>query len=214
MDSKEIEQLLQKVSNLSNEEIIVLFDPANAQVLPETALLLMPGLSDEVIKSLAHAYPNKPTGNNYLILQDTTPGVKQLHPRSTWANLHALKNMGMKNYVALTFTSRFKNSIQSKPTLVSSPIQDISNNISSLPGLSTAPAQTVQEITGTEQQEQKGEPSQEQAANTTATPTEGQQGQENADNFEDLTAEAQKAAEAAPATTETKIRATGGRSRR
>lgn len=142
MDTFNASKKLSNFSSLTDDEIIELFNPANAQSLPEEALNLMPMLTDEHLKVLAKAYPNQATNNSYLILKDTAATGRELYPRSTFANLLAAKNLGgKKTLVALTFTSRFDGTDKSKPsTLRTSPIQDLTTK-EGLPGLTTSPIQ-------------------------------------------------------------------------
>jgi hypothetical protein len=131
------------------EEIVIVFNPDNAATMPEAFLQFMPHLTGEQIRALAEAYPNKPTGNSYLVLMDSSKKENQLYPRSTWQNLFNLRRVGgtaAKTMVAFTFASRFQE--RKNISLSTSPVQDISNKEPGLPGIQVSPVQIVEPGSG------------------------------------------------------------------
>ncbi|MEJ7611359.1 MAG: hypothetical protein WKF88_09310 [Ferruginibacter sp.] len=91
---------------MDHQEIIDLYNPANASKLTEEQREEMKNLTDEQIAALAEAYPNKPTGNAYLSYFDKSlkAGETQRYPLGTWQNLNNLRKL-KKDMVAFAFTS-------------------------------------------------------------------------------------------------------------
>lgn len=115
-------------------ELTKLFDPANALSLTEADLDKMASLTDEEIKLLAAAFPNKGSQQAYLILKDTRlPAAKQLFPLSTWQNLWNLRKIGLKHFVAISFKPIF-NKIATKIKIAA--VQDLTKKeLTKAPGL-------------------------------------------------------------------------------
>ena len=90
---------------MTNEQLILKFNPANASELKPEDLLEMRALTDEQISVLGDAYPNLPARKSYLRLYDTKlPEHKQLFQLSTWQNLRNVRKFsGKKNLVAYDF---------------------------------------------------------------------------------------------------------------
>lgn len=89
-------------------DIIKIYNPDAAKQLAKADVAAMMELTTDQIKELAKAYPNKPTGNAYLILYDKQKKEKdQLYSLSTWGNLANLHKMGKTNFAAFTFRSLF-----------------------------------------------------------------------------------------------------------
>lgn len=133
------------------EDIVKLFNPANAEALTEEQLSSLQGLTYEELKQLAQAYPNQASGNTYLVLKDKTVGDgKQLNPVSTWANLFNLHKIGQTQFVAAGFSKNFK-----KPKEVKQgPVQDLTSEeanqeLANLKApVETAPVQKLEPIQG------------------------------------------------------------------
>lgn len=88
-------------------DIIKTYAPGNTNITAEE-IAAMKDLTDEQIATLAKAYPNQPTGNAYLVYYIT--GEKphdQRFPLGTWANLHALRNLGRKDILPYHFHKMF-----------------------------------------------------------------------------------------------------------
>lgn len=115
-------------------ELTQLFDPANALSLTEADLEKMASLTDDEIKTLATAFPNKSNQQAYLILKDTKlPASKQLFPLSTWPNLWNLRKIGMKNFVATSFKQIFNKAVTKMKIAA---VQDLTvNDVKKAPGL-------------------------------------------------------------------------------
>lgn len=94
---------------MTNEELIAIYNPANAASLTPEQITAMQSLDNAQICALAKAYPNRPRGNAYLVLYDTDlPQNKQLFSLSTWQNLCNLRSkMSKKNFVPFTFRNLF-----------------------------------------------------------------------------------------------------------
>lgn len=89
--------------------IIEKYNPINANQLSSEDIAKMQDFTDEEIKALAKAYPNKNMTGAYLVLFDEN--VKnQIYPLSTWQNLANLRKFGKNNYKAYTFRSLLKKS--------------------------------------------------------------------------------------------------------
>ena len=75
------------------------FAPENLGNLTDADITAMQNFTDEELGELAKAYPNKATGNNYLLLFDTTiADNRQTFPQSSYAILFSLrKKHGQKN---------------------------------------------------------------------------------------------------------------------
>lgn len=88
-------------------DIIQTYNPANTSITPDE-LNAMKDLSDEQIAQLAKAYPNSPNGNAYLVYyNDKEEQKKQLYPLGTWANLYALRKLGIKYILPYSFKDKF-----------------------------------------------------------------------------------------------------------
>lgn len=163
---KEISDLLQRFSSLSNDEIIALFDPKEAETIPVEVLSLMPSLTNEQILLLGNAYPNNALNTAYLILKDKDFKGKPLYPRSTWANLADLRRAGLKNWYALTYTKRWKGDDTSMESVLAvAPVQDLTkDDVAKAAGLNTgglqvAAPQTSEAVNdGTKSQEAQQQP--------------------------------------------------------
>lgn len=84
------------------------FDPKQLDQLSDEEIGQLRDLSDAEIKELAEKFPNGPSNNNYLILEDTRKNVKQLYPASSWKNLNDLRNrLGQKHWVVKSIKSKF-----------------------------------------------------------------------------------------------------------
>lgn len=154
METKEISpELIEKFQNGGADQlanIIEAFNPATAATLPEAIGQLMPHLTLEQIQALAKAYPNKPTGNSYLVLMDKSLKGKQLNPLSTWENLANLRKIAGKaaeNMVAFAFRVQFNKS-RAAAAIQPASTQDISKSeIAGLPGITSGAEQKAQPIT-------------------------------------------------------------------
>lgn len=100
------------------------FDPKILNNLEQKDIDQLRNLTDAEISQLAKLFPNAPGGNNYLVLEDTRKGVKQLYPFSSFVNLDTLRNkLNQKYWVIKTLRSKF-NATKSQPGKVA-PIQDL-----------------------------------------------------------------------------------------
>lgn len=99
------------------EKFVEKFNPANAASISADDVAEISQINDEQLAELARVYPNKPTGNNYLVLRDTTEKDerKQTYPRSTYQNLFNLRKMGQKQWQIVGFAKTFK-PVQPPPT--------------------------------------------------------------------------------------------------
>lgn len=179
----ELIEKFQKGEGVSMEDLVQAFNPATASSIPESLIDLMPHLTGEQIQELAKAYPNKPTGNTYLVLKDKNFKGNQAFPRSTWENLANLRKIAGEagqGWVALNFNSRFSQA-NNKTFIKPSATQDISKaEINTLPGIVSGEQQKVSEL-GTGEQAATGQaqtlfPQAQQQAEG----TQGNQGAENA----------------------------------
>lgn len=92
------------MESLTIEEIIALYNPANASKLTPEQINAMKDLTDDQIAALAEAYPNKSFGNAYLVLYDTSEKPeKQKFALATWKNLKNVRDMGRKNFLPYAF---------------------------------------------------------------------------------------------------------------
>lgn len=166
METNEISQeekfqaLLKDFKAASNEDIVDVFNPENAAVLPVEVLAFMEHLTDSQIEALAKAYPNKPTGNTYLTLKDTNL-KKQLGQLSTWENLFNLRTKGgVKSFVAATFTSRYQPGKETSAVsnFSASGVQDLTKTeAQQAEGLQAQPSQNAQPVAQEGQQEDKND---------------------------------------------------------
>jgi len=90
---------------MTNEQLIVKYNPANSGNLKPEDYTEMRALSDDQISVLAEAYPNLPARKSYLRLYDTNlQPHKQLYQLSTWQNLRNVrKYSNKKNLIAYDF---------------------------------------------------------------------------------------------------------------
>lgn len=90
---------------MTNEQLILKFNPANAGNITPEDLLEMRALTDDQINVLAEAFPNQPSRKSYLRLYDTTLDPhRQLYQLSTWQNLRNVRKFSnKKNLVAYDF---------------------------------------------------------------------------------------------------------------
>lgn len=90
---------------MTNEQLIVKFNPANAASITPDDLKIMHELTDEQIDILAEAYPNQPSRKSYLRLYDQNlKPDKQLYQLSTWQNLRNVRKFSQKrNLIAYDF---------------------------------------------------------------------------------------------------------------
>ncbi len=95
---------------MEGTSIVDIYNPLNAKNITPEQKTQLANLSDDELKQLAAAYPNKAKNNNYLILKDTQkPDNKQIFQRSTFQNLYNLRAMHKKkNFIAIDFTETFK----------------------------------------------------------------------------------------------------------
>lgn len=86
------------------QDIIDLYNPANAANLSIEEIEAMQHLSDAEIAALSAAYPNQPTRNAYLryYIKNEKP-EQQRYPLGTWKNLHSLRKMGRSEIVPFGF---------------------------------------------------------------------------------------------------------------
>lgn len=76
---------------------------------PEELKEIFGGLQKEDFEQLSKAYPNRPQGNNYLILVNTQKGVTQVYPTSTWYNLWVnISKLGQPYWRPFTTKKMFK----------------------------------------------------------------------------------------------------------
>lgn len=97
---------------MTNEQLLEIFNPANAGNLSAEQTEILHNLSDDQIDALADAYPNQPTRKSYLRLYDKNlPANKQVYQLSTWQNLRNVrKYSNLKNLIPwdfLTSATRF-----------------------------------------------------------------------------------------------------------
>lgn len=92
---------------MNNDELVKIFNPANAGTLSQEDLAIFRDLSDEQIGILAKAYPNSPSRRPYLILYDkNVKPEKQLFSLSTFQNLYNVRKFSnLKNFVPYDFKS-------------------------------------------------------------------------------------------------------------
>lgn len=90
---------------MTNEQLILKYNPANAATFKPEDFQEMRALSDDQIQILAEAFPNQPSRKSYLRLYDTTLDPhKQLYQLSTWQNLRNVRKFSnKKNLVAYDF---------------------------------------------------------------------------------------------------------------
>lgn len=90
---------------MTNEQLIVKFNPANGSNVAAEDLAILRELTDEQIDILANAYPNVPVRKSYLRLYDKNiKPEKQLYQLSTWQNLRNVRKFSnMKNLIAWDF---------------------------------------------------------------------------------------------------------------
>lgn len=95
---------------MDKEQLIELYNPSNSKSLTEENVKQLAGLSNEDLKVLAEAYPNKPTSNNYLVLKNTKlADDKQTYQLSTFANLYALRTRhNAANFIPISFRDIFQ----------------------------------------------------------------------------------------------------------
>jgi hypothetical protein len=126
------------------QETINLYNPANAKNLTAEQLAAMSNFSDEDIKQLATAYPNKATGNAYLVIGNTKL-KQQIGARSTFANLYNLRVANQqKNFYPLSYTAIWKRPA-TKQTVAS--MADLTKQeIEALPGIKGFAKKTVSEV--------------------------------------------------------------------
>lgn len=102
---------------MTNEQLIVKFNPASADQLTAEDLEVLRGLSDDQIDVLANTYPNTPSRRSYLRLYDTKLAAdKQIYQLSTWQNLRNVRKFAnQKNLRPYDFLLK-GNRLQSKPS--------------------------------------------------------------------------------------------------
>lgn len=121
----------------STEELVKLYNPANAASLTPEQIQGLQQLTSTEIKELAIAYPNATMQRAFLLIIDSTKPVhKQLPSLSSFENLWNLRERnGMRNYVAYQFKGNYKpaNIMPSKNRKVE--VVDLSNEeLMILPG--------------------------------------------------------------------------------
>lgn len=94
---------------MDDNQLVELFNPANAKNLTPQDLQAMQELTDEQLAVLAKHYPNTAHMRSYLVLYDKNVAEnKQIYPPSTWQNLHNVRRFAnRKSLVPYTFTSLF-----------------------------------------------------------------------------------------------------------
>jgi hypothetical protein len=94
----------------SKEELIKLYNPANAAALTPEEVENMQNLTSAEIRELAEAYPNKTMQRAYLLIIDKTkPVEKQLPTLNSFENLYNLRERnGLRQYVAYGFKGTYK----------------------------------------------------------------------------------------------------------
>jgi len=91
-------------------ELIKLYNPANAGTLTPEELEGLQKLDSAQIKELALAYPNAAMQRAYLLIIDNRkPADKQLPALSSYENLWNLREKnGLRNYVAYSFRGTYR----------------------------------------------------------------------------------------------------------
>jgi hypothetical protein len=91
-------------------DIVKLYNPANAASLTPEQIEGLKFLSDDELKQLAMAYPNKIMVTAYLLIIDKSkPVEKQIPNLNTFEGLYSLRaRNGLKNYVAFNFKANYK----------------------------------------------------------------------------------------------------------
>lgn len=131
------------------EEILTAFNPENKEALNDEQKIKLGSLTDEELKALAKAFPNKPTNNTYLVLFDTKiDNKKQLGIRSTWQNLYNLRVLShQRQWIAYGFARDIPKSQVTGRLLKVSGVQDISNEEKlKQPGLTQSTIQNAEDI--------------------------------------------------------------------
>ncbi len=131
-------------------DIVKLYNPANAAALTPEQLEGLKNLTSSEIKELGDAYPNSTMQRTYLLIVDSTkPAEKQLPTLSTFQNLWNLREKnGLRNYVALNFRGTYK-TINQPVRAKKSEVLDLSDTeLMTLPGFKTAstPAKADTEV--------------------------------------------------------------------
>jgi hypothetical protein len=91
-------------------DIVKLYNPANAASLTPEQIEGLQFLSDDELKQLALAFPNKVMITAYLLIIDKSkPLNKQIPNLNTFEGLYNLRaKNGLKNYVAFNFKANYK----------------------------------------------------------------------------------------------------------
>jgi hypothetical protein len=85
---------------MTDQQLIVKFNPANAANLTAADMEDLHNLTDAQIDVLADTYPNQPRNSSYIRLYDTRVAVdKQLFQRSTWQNLRNVRKYSNAKYL-------------------------------------------------------------------------------------------------------------------
>lgn len=129
-------------------------DPSNLNKLTDEQIGQLKDLSNDEIKAAAQKYPNKPSQNNYLVLEDTRKGAKQLHNLSSWQNLADLRGpLNQQFWRVLSVKGKFF----PVKAAVQAPTQDLTaKDINAAEGLKqTASTQNLLSIPGDKLDEKK-----------------------------------------------------------
>lgn len=123
------------------QNMIKLYDPANAKNLNAEQLAAMANFTNDDLLALAKAYPNKSTGNAYLILGNTKLKEQFGNP-STFTNLYNLRvRQQQKHFFALSYRILWRKSAI-KPTVAK--LADLTKEeLAGLPGISGKAAKAV-----------------------------------------------------------------------
>lgn len=126
------------------KEMLYRLNPDNVKTFNDDDVTFLKNISDEDLKQLAIAYPNKASRNNYLVLTNNAlaKGAKQLYPLSTYENLFNIRTKyNQKSFSIFDIRVKFVNTTTAQKTTVA-PAQDLSQKeLKSADGIKQGTAQ-------------------------------------------------------------------------
>jgi len=129
-------------------DIVKLYNPANAAALTEDEIQNLQKLTSSEIKILAQAYPNVTMQRAYLLIIDSKKQIlKQLPTLSSFENLWNLREKnGKREYVAYGFKG-YKQKIVPLNRPIKREVVDLSDvELMTLPGFKTANSEIKPEV--------------------------------------------------------------------